>query len=174
MNWYVVRTRSNFEARVNAGILEKGIEAWLPAFQELHQWKDRKKLVEVPVFPSYTFARFTDSNESKLTILRTTGAVSILGHGETIEAVPDKEIEGLRRLLKISSRCLAHPLLREGAWVRVKRGPLKNLEGRLVRIKNQTRLVVSIILLSQSVSTEVDASDVEYVRCGAVTVRRVA
>jgi transcription antitermination factor NusG len=174
MNWYVVRTRSNFEAGVSAGILEKGIECWLPVFHELHQWKDRKKMVEVPVFPGYVFARFVNSNEAKLAVLRTTGAVSILGYGEAIEAVPDEEIEGLRRLLKSNSGCLAHPLLREGAWVRVKRGALKNLEGRLVRMKNQTRIVVSISLLSQSVSTEVNASDVEYVHSGVVAARQVA
>jgi len=172
--WYVVRTRSNFEVRVNTRVLEKGLECWLPVFQEVHQWKDRKKLVEVPVFPGYLFTRFADSSESRVAVLRTEGAVSILGQREQIEPVPDEEIEALRRLLTGGPRCMAHPLLREGAWVRVKRGALKNLEGLLIRVKNQTRLVLSITLLSQSVSTEVDASDVEYVQSAVTTGRRVA
>ena len=45
--------------------------------------------------------------------------------------------------------------------MRVKRGPLKDVEGILLRIKNYNRIVVSIELLSQAVATEVDASDVE-------------
>ena len=174
MHWYVVRTRSNFEARVNTRLLEKGIECWLPVFQEVHQWKDRKKLVEVPVFPGYLFARFADSSESRIAVQRTEGTVSILGQRDEIEPVPEDEIEALQRVLTNNPRCLAHPLLREGAWVRVRRGALKNLEGLLVRVKNQTRLVLSITLLSQSVSTEVDARDVEYVQSAMATGRRVA
>jgi transcription antitermination factor NusG len=162
--WYAVRTRSNFEKRVSTNLVEKGIESYLPVFREIHQWKDRRKIVEVPVFPGYLFTRMDDSLPTRHAVLRTDGAVSILGQGEKIEAVPDQQIESLRLLLGSNPRCLAHPLVREGAWVRVKRGSLKNLEGLLVRVKNQTRLVLSINLLSQSVSAEVDAGDVEYLR----------
>ena len=70
----------------------------------------------------------------------------------------------MRRLLLSTGKCASHPFVREGDWVRVRRGPLQDLEGILVRIKNQSRLVVSIELLSQAVSTEVDAGDVEPIR----------
>jgi len=153
---------------------EIGIENFLPSFQEIHQWRDRKKVVDVPVFPGYLFVRFADSSASRLAVSRTEGAVRILGAGERIEVVPDEEIEGLRLLLSSSARCMAHPLLQEGSWVRVKRGALKNLEGLLVRVKNQTRLVLSVTLLSRSVSTEVEARDVEYIRPADETIRRVA
>jgi transcription antitermination factor NusG len=138
----------------------------------MHQWKDREKTVELPVFPGYLFIRLAASIESRLAVVRTEGTVCILGQGERIEPVPDEEIGKLQLLLESSARCLAHPLVREGAWVRVRRGPLKNLEGLLVRFKNQTRLVLSITLLSQSVSTEVDSSNVEFVR-SAATQRRI-
>jgi len=144
-------------------------------FRELHQWKDRQKMVEVPVFRSYVFARFSDSSDSRVAVLRCDGAARILGSQDSMTPVPQEEIEAVRRMLATATaRCLAHPLLREGAWVRVKRGPLKNLEGLLVRVKNQTRLVVSITLLSQSVSTEVGVSDVEFVRSAPVEHRRIA
>jgi transcription termination/antitermination protein NusG len=174
MRWYAVHTRSNYEKRVSSALTETGIENYLPSFPEVHQWKDRKKVVEVPVFPGYLFLRSEDSSRSRLTIARTDGVVRILGLGEKIEAIPDEQIEGLRLLLSAGAECMAHPLLREGSWVRVKRGALKNLEGLLMRVKNQTRLVLSINLLSRSVSTEVDARDVEYIRSAEVAIRRVA
>jgi len=173
IHWYAVRTRSNYEKRVSSRLTEKGFENYLPVFREMHQWKDRKKTVELPVFPGYLFTRLADSSESRLAVLRTEGTVCILGQGEAIEPVRDQEIENLQRLLNGQGRCLAHPLIREGSWVRVRRGPLKNLEGLLVRVKNQTRLVLSITLLSQSVSTEVAARDVEFVRSAAIE-RRIA
>lgn len=174
LRWYAVRTRSNHERKVSALLAEKRVEHYLPSFSEAHQWKDRRKMIERPLFPGYLFAQMVDSRESRLCVLRSEGVVSILGHGDTPEAVPDQEIEAVRQLLNSRSRCQAHPLLQEGAWVRLKRGPLKNLEGLLTRIKNQTHLVLSITLLSQSVSTEIDVSDVQFLRSANPQVRRVA
>jgi transcription antitermination factor NusG len=174
LNWYAIHTRSNCEKRVRLALTKAGVETYLPTFREVHQWKDRKKVVEVAVFPGYLFVHFADSSASRLAVSRIDGVVRILGSGEKIEAVTDAEIENLRFLLNSSAQCMAHPLLREGNWVRVKRGALKNLEGLLVRVKNQTRLVLSITLLSRSISTEVDAGDVEYVRRAGEMSRRVA
>jgi len=164
LSWYAVQTRSNCEKKVGSALAEKGIEHYLPAFREIHQWKDRKKVVEQPLFPGYLFTHMLDCRESRLAVLCSGGVVGILGNSETIEAVPDSEIEAVRRLLDANGHCQTHPLLREGAWVRIKRGPLKNLQGRLLRVKNQTRFVLSISLLSKSVSAEVDASDVQFLR----------
>ncbi len=174
LNWYAIHTRSNYEKRISSLFTETGIENYLPSFREVHQWKDRRKVVDVPVFPGYLFLRFGDSSKARLAIARTEGVVRILGPGDKIEAIPDRQIEDLRLLLSGGTECRAHPLLREGSWVRVKSGPLKNLEGLLVRAKNQARLVLSIALLSQSVSTEVDAGDVECLRPAAEGARRVA
>lgn len=174
MKWYAVHTRSNCEKRISSRLTEIGVESFLPSFQEVHQWRDRKKVIDVPVFPGYLFVRFADSSAARQAVSRIEGTVRILGFGERIEAVPDEEIEGLRMLLNSSALCTAHPLLQEGSWVRVKRGALKNLEGLLVRVKNQTRLVLSVTLLSRSVSTEVAARDVEYIRPAVPAIRRVA
>ncbi len=162
--WYALYTRSNFERRVAEELTAKSLENFLPVFQQLHQWKDRKKWVDVPVFPGYVFAHFRDTPKTRLQVLRTTGTVRILGQAERIEPIPEAEIEAIRRLLKSNVPCFAHPFLREGAWVRVKRGALKNVEGLLVRVKSHTRLVLSISLLSQSVATEIDVADVEVLR----------
>ena len=164
--WYAVYTRSNFEKRVAKELGIKLVESYLPVVEQLHQWKDRKKLVEMPVFPGYVFARFRDCSSTRLNVLRTPGTVRILGQGDQIEPVADVEIESIQRLLKADVSCFVHPFLREGAWVRVKRGALKDVEGLLVRMKSKTRLVLSISLLSQSVATEIDISDVEVIRPG--------
>lgn len=158
--WYAIHTRSNFEVRVARELLERGLESYLPAYQEIHQWKDRKQIVTVPLFPGYVFARFDDSSQVRLTVLQTIGVARILGHCGKCEPVPDYELDAVRRLLESKVPCFAHPFLEEGAWVRMRRGPLRGLEGLLVRIKNQTRLIISVTLLSQSLAAEVDASDV--------------
>jgi transcription antitermination factor NusG len=162
--WYAVYTRPNFEKRVAARLAEKQVEHYLPAFQELHQWQDRKKSVEVPVFPSYLFVRLVDRPADRLRVMVTSGVVRILGPEVKAEPVPDSQIEAIRRMLTCSGgRCYRQPWLQAGTLVRVRRGPLKDLQGFLVRVKNQARLIISIDLLAQSVAAEVDVRDVEPV-----------
>jgi transcription antitermination factor NusG len=164
--WYAVHTRSNFERRIAAELAGKGIEAYLPAYAEVHQWKDRKQRVEIPLFPGYLFARFSDSPQSRLAVLQARGVARILGDAGAIEPVPSEQIEAVERMLASSARCCAHPYLREGARVRVRRGALANLEGILVRVKNEARLVISIPLLSQAAAVEIDIRNVEFLGDG--------
>ena len=161
--WYALHTRSNFEQRVAGELASKGFENYFPAYDETHQWKDRKKKVAVPLFPGYVFVRFADSPELRLPVLHTPGVVRILGNGGVIEAVPAEEIEAVQGLLRANVPYHAHPFLREGVRVRVKRGALQDLEGTLVRFKNRARLVISVALIAQSVAAEVDIRDVEPV-----------
>ena len=164
LNWFAVHTRSNFEKAVSAELSAKGLDVFLPTFRQVRQWKDRKKAIDFPVFPGYLFVRMTDSNESRLDVLRTSGTVRILGASGKIEPVPDAEIESIHTLLNSNQPFFTHPFIREGAWVRVRFGPLKNLEGLLVRVKSDTRLVLSIELLSQSVAAEIEVNDFEVLR----------
>lgn len=162
--WYAVQTRSRFEKTVRGELSRWGIDHYLATFQDVHQWKDRKKVVEVPLFSGYVFVRLEDTEAARLQVLKTNGVVRILGVGGRMEPVPDFEIDSIRQLLASGTRCYPHPFIREGSWVRMRRGPLAGVEGRLIRVKSQTRLVLSIELLSQAVATEVDASDVETIR----------
>ena len=163
-SWYAIHTRSRFEKVVASEMTHSGVEHYLPLVREVHRWKDRRKEVEVPIFPGYIFARFHDLAQERIRILRMPGAVRILGNGQAIESVPDLELDSIRRLLDAPVSAFAHPFLREGAWVRVRVGPLKGTEGLLVRFKNRTRLVLSLTLLRRSVATEVELSDVDVVR----------
>jgi transcriptional antiterminator NusG len=167
-HWYAVHTRSNFEARVADQLSAKDIENYLPAYEEIHQWKDRKRKIQVPLFPGYMFVRIGERTHARLQLLQTSGVVRIVGQGGKNEPVSDREVEATRTVLESNIRCFAHPFLREGAWVRVTRGPLKGVEGYLVRLKSQSRLVISVNVLSQSVAAEVDSCDVEPVRGTAV------
>jgi transcription antitermination factor NusG len=162
--WYAVQTRSNVEKSLCAGLETGGIENYCPAFREVHQWADRKKAIDRPLFPGYVFVRFEDGNEkARLQVLKTPGAVRILGGASKIDPIPDSEVESVRRMLDSGRPWTAHPFLKEGSRVRVRRGSMKNAEGILVRIKNETRLVVSINLFSQSIATEIDLRDVEAI-----------
>ncbi len=172
--WYAVHTRSNFEQQAVAEVAGKGFEVYLPAFQLIRQWKDRKKVIRRPLFPGYFFARMADTNARRIDVLKASGVVQILGSGKNIEAVPDEQVESIRRMLSAEVPCFAHPFLQEGSRVRIRRGALKDLEGLLVRIKNGYRLVLSVDMLCQSVATEVDMNDIEPLGFSTLARPRIA
>ena len=160
-HWYAVQTRSNCERSLTSELSAKGVRSYFPAFAELRQWSDRKQMIERAAFPGYIFVNIWDSMDERLRVLKSSGAVRILGNSKNIEPVPEREIDSIRKMLASGRECVAHPLPREGVRVRVRRGALRGVEGELVRMKNQTRLVVSIAMLSRSIAIEVDSNDVQ-------------
>ena len=163
MNWYAIHTRSNCEKRVSSILTETGIENYLPSFREVHQWKDRKQVVDVPVFPGYLFLRFEDSRTARLMIARTDGVVRILGPGEKIEAIPDEQIEAIRTLIKSELPCSSHPFLKIGQRVRVRSGSLDGLEGVLLSRNGDNTLVISVDAIQRSLSVRVNGYEIEAV-----------
>lgn len=156
--WYAIWTRSRHEQVVREQLERKGYEAFLPTITRWSRWKDRKKKVDWPLFPGYCFARF--DNRERLPILQCTGVVSIVSFDGEIAAIPDFEINGIRRLVESELQFDPCPLIREGMMVEVVHGALKGVVGRLLRKGAHARLVLAVDLIGQAVSVEVDAADV--------------
>jgi transcription antitermination factor NusG len=164
--WYAVYTKSNYEKKVASLLSHRGITNYLPVWKEMHSWTDRRKVVDVPVFRGYVFARFEDSGRNRLTILQTPGVARIVSTCGGIEPIPEGEIVAVQQLLTSGVKCAPHPFLQEGDWVRVTKGPLQGVEGLFLRQKGPTRLLISVSLISQSVAVEIEAVDIEIVTPG--------
>ena len=158
-SWYAIWTRSRHEKIVRDQLEKKGaVDVFLPTIGKWSRWKDRKKKIDWPLFPGYCFARF-DARE-RLPILKCTGVVSILSCDGEIASIPDREIDGIRRLVESDLQFDPCPLIREGSMVEVVHGPLKGVVGRLLRKGAHARLMLAVDLIGQAVSVEVDAADV--------------
>ena len=158
LRWYAIRTRSRHEKLVRDRLAAQGIEHLLPTVFRLSQWKDRKKEIEVPLFSGYCFARF--SWPDRLAVQAVSGVVSLVGGGQRPEPIPDAEIDAIKTLMASDLPYDAHPYLREGMTVEVKRGPLEGVQGILVRKAKRHRLVISIHLIQQAAAVEIDDADV--------------
>ena len=156
--WYALRTRSRHEKLVRDHLVGQRIEPLLPTVRRLSQWKDRKKEIEVPLFSCYCFARF--AWQDRTPVLKVPGVVEIVGGGVYPEPIPYEEIDALKSLMASKLPYDAHPYLREGMVVEVKRGPLEGVRGVLLRKAKRHRLVISVHLIRQAAAVEIDASEV--------------
>jgi transcription antitermination factor NusG len=160
MEWYAIRTRSRHEQVVREQLERKEFEAFLPTITRWSRWKDRKKKIDWPLFPGYCFARF-DAAEA-LPVLKCTGVVNIVSFEGKPAAIPNYELDSIRLLVASELQYDPCPLIHEGMMVEVVHGPLRGVVGRLMRKDAvKARLVLSVDLIGQAVSVEVDAADVK-------------
>jgi transcription antitermination factor NusG len=171
--WCAVYTRHQHEKSISEMLMAKGFETFLPLYESTRRWKDRRKILSLPLFPSYVFVR--GAHERRLPVLTTPGVHMIISRGERVATVPEEEIEAIRRVVEGRLGVEPHPFLRCGERVRVVRGSLEGVEGVLTRKKNLYRLILSVEMLAQSVSVEIDALDVvPVVQRNAVDVHLLA
>src|ERR1051326_136157 len=160
--WYALYTRPRHEKKVLHELSRKGVEAFLPTFKVRCRWSDRYKIVEEPLFKNYVFVNI-DFDRCHYGTLRPYGAVSFVTFDGIPSRIPAIEIGAIRRLVESELPYHPHPYLKIGRGVRVRSGPLVGCEGVLMRKKGIARLVLSVNLLRQSVSAEVDADSVETI-----------
>lgn len=158
-SWWAIYTRHQHEKAVADTLSAKKFEVFLPLYESMRCWKDRKKLISLPLFPCYVFVKGV--LDRKLQVVTTPGVHMILHRGERVATIPDAEIEAIRKAVEGRYRLEPHPFLKCGERVRVIRGALEGVEGVLLRKKNWHRLVLSVEMLAQSVAVEVNSTDVE-------------
>lgn len=157
-HWLAAYTCARHEKSVARQLDERKIECFLPLYKSWRQWADRRKQVELALFPSYVFVHI-DPRE-RLRVLQLPGVVRLVSFNGTPAALPECEIEGLRNGLEQGVYAQPHPYLRTGSRVRVVRGPLLGTSGILVRKRDKLRFVVSIDVLMRSIAVELNADDI--------------
>jgi transcription antitermination factor NusG len=157
--WWALYTRHQHEKVVAEMLEAKGFEVFLPLYESTRKWRDRKKVLALPLFPCYLFVR--GGMNRKLQVVTTPGIHMILHRGDGVAIIPEQEIQAIQRVVDGGLRAEPHPFLECGMRVRVIRGAMEGVEGILLRKKNVCRLILSVKMVAQSVAVEVHASDVE-------------
>jgi transcriptional antiterminator NusG len=159
--WYVLHTKSRFENVVNQSLLKKQIEVFLPKITVRSKRRDRRAMIRVPLFPGYVFVKTDLHPNHHLEIVRTVGAVRLIGNTEGPVSVPDETVESL--MIMVSSD---HPVttgyrLQAGDTVMVVAGPFAGVVGTFVRYRGKGRVIVNVEALGQYAGVEVSEEDIE-------------
>jgi transcription antitermination factor NusG len=161
MHWYAVYTVTRHEKRVAQLLDLQAIENFLPLYQKQCKWRDGSKvMLQLPLFSSYLFVRI--NRASRIPALRISGVRSIIGFGSQLSPVPDKYIDWLRDSL-LQRKIEPHAHLAVGTKVRIRSGAMAGMEGILLRVKNDYRVVLTMEMINRSVAVEVTLNDIEPV-----------
>lgn len=157
--WYAAYTSSNHEKRVALQLRERAIEHFLPLYDSVRRWKDRRMQLELPLFPGYVFVRLPLCD--RLRVLQIPGVARLVGFNGRPTALPKEELEALKRSLENGLHAEPYPYLTAGRRVRIAQGPLTGLEGIMLRWKGNWRVVLSLDLIQRSVCVDIDALNLE-------------
>ena len=158
-HWYAIYTCANREKSIADQFAQRGVEHFLPQYESMRKWKDRKVRLQLPLFPGYLFV-YT-ALQDRVRILQVPGVVRLVGFGGHPSPMPQNEVARIRAFLHLGFRAEPHPYLKIGRHVQVTSGPLVGLRGILIRRKNKTRFVVSIDLIQRSIAVEMDEADLQ-------------
>jgi transcription termination/antitermination protein NusG len=167
-SWFALYVQVNHEREVTKRLEQRDIDAFLPLVESWSKRRDRRKKVSLPLFPGYIFVRAVLDNITHVHILKTPGALTLIGNSEGPLAIPPYQIESLQTMLRSPEPIQLNPYLKEGDWVHVIRGPLSGCMGILLRQNpKKGRLIVSVDIICRSVCVELDMEDVEPIAAPA-------
>jgi len=160
-SWYALQTHARHEKVVAARLQEQGFESFLPLVTEVHQWRDRRKRVDVPLFSCYVFVNLMLTNEQRYRVCNIDGVSSFVGvRGQGIP-IPAEQIEAVQKLVAQQLPWSNHPFLKIGQRVRIRGGALDGIEGILVARNGDQTLVISVDAIQRSLAVRIDGYDVE-------------
>src|SRR6266481_1322562 len=155
--WYAVYTNANHEKRVAQQLGQRSIEHLLPLYDSVRRWKDRRVHLQMPLFPGYVFVRF--ALRDRLQVLQIPSVAHLVSFGGHPAPLPEEDIRVIQNCVNHGCQVEPHPYLQAGRRARVRSGPLRGMEGIILRRKNRTRFVLSFELIMRSVAVEVDETE---------------
>lgn len=152
--WFVLHTKSRQEKVLATDLERMNVPCYLPIVSRMRFYGRRKAMVDEPLFPGYLFLRGTLDQAYEAD--RTKRVANILPVND--QARMDWELRNLWVALGRGATLDPYPHLKLGRRVVVRSGPFRGLQGMVEERITWNHLILTIDMLGQAVSLEIDGS----------------
>jgi transcriptional antiterminator RfaH len=155
--WCLIYTRSRQEKKV-AGLLSKhNITCLLPLKKEKRKRKDRVKVIDEPLFPSYVFVQLQSLAEYTYS-LNLEGVCYYVKFNNQIAKIGEQEIENIRLLASVTTGVeVTFERFKKGTEYLIEQGPLSGLFCEIIEYKGNHKLLVRVQILQRAVLMDLPA-----------------
>ena len=158
--WRVAFTKSRQEKRLAHDLMERGVSYFLPMTLRETSSGGRRRRNMYPIFPSYLF--FTGGDDARLSCLKTDRVAYLIEPTGEEQHRLKQELRSLATVFaNDASEIGLYETLIPGREVRVKSGPLRDVEGTIIESGNIYRLQLAVSLLGVGVVVEIHPDLVE-------------
>jgi len=158
-NWYALYTKPRAEFVAEQQLNEVGITTYLPTFQRLRKWSDRKKKIIEPLFRSYIFIYSTEPQRSLA--CEAEAVVRTIFFGGKPSIIPASQIENVKKILSRTNDVNVIEGIVKGTLVKIVDGPFADIEGVVYsQLNDESMLAVSIELLNRSVIVQLPKNSI--------------
>ena len=174
--WYAVSVKHQHEQAVQSALVFKGFEALAPTYRARKFWSDRVKELDLPLFAGYVLCRFPFPERAK--IIDTPGVGRVVEFGGKAAEISSAEIAAIQAVMASKLPVRPWPRLQPGDRVCVQRGPLRGVEGVLLRERSgangSLHLVIGVEMLQRSMAVELEPEMIVPVRAVPGALQRTA
>lgn len=145
--WYIAIVQTNCERKVLSALERRGIEAFVPVQRVIKTCQGKQKEVEQVVLRSRVFVRIYPDSSSRTSIKKTIYVKKFVCYPGTYEdaIIPDSQIRLFQYMLGVlTEKIIFTGDLKLGSKVRVVRGALCGLEGRICELNMKNHVCVGI------------------------------
>ncbi|MFH2141661.1 MAG: UpxY family transcription antiterminator [Bacteroidota bacterium] len=148
--WFVVYTLSRNEKKVKEYFDKIKIENFLPLIKIIKFYSDRKKKVEVPLFPSYIFINITWSRH--LEALNTPGVVGFVRFNSEPAIISESDLLFIKNLINEEvDLTVENRIYKKGQNVKINYKNLTDYVGTVIEYRGSKRLVIGIAALNKTI-----------------------
>lgn len=161
-SWFAIYTKPRWEKKVNAKLVQKGVESWCPVQKQQRQWSDRKKIIEDPLFKSYVFVHIKDDEKTK--VLNTEGVIQFVYYLKKPAVIRDEEINLIKTYLLEKDAQITVQSLRqfeEKDLVVISKGVFMDAEGTVIK-GGKRKVYVRLESLDQLMTVEFPADHLQH------------
>ena len=158
-DWYVAYTQPRAEKKADLKLRSLGIEAYLPTRKVKRQWKDRIKVIEEPLFPSYIFvkippaAQYKVCNQREIVKFVTFGAKPVKVEETVVQSLISVRNENE---IEVTTGCEVDC----GDLVQIAEGHLCGLSGYVTAKTGNNKVAICVEVLNRTVTVTLPADSI--------------
>lgn len=150
--WYVFYTKARQEKAFARQLVGYDVPFFLPLVSKENLIRGRKVTSRIPVFGGYIFLFVT--GEERVKALTTNRISTVLEVDDQKRLAAD--LANIQQLIQADAPLTVESRLAKGQMVRIKAGPMQGIEGIVEKRRGQSVLYVSVTMLQQSATIEID------------------
>ena len=157
LRWFVAHTRPRCEKRLAESCVEAGLIHFLPLYQSVKSYPGKRIIFKKPLFPGYVFLELDENEPARSRQNRL--VARLLEPADQQEFI--QQLEDIRLALESEREVRLAPNITEGKRVQIRSGPLRGLEGLVLRRQGITEVVLRLDFIAQAAAVQVLADELE-------------